>query len=91
MNKKTVAIILETIPVISAALAIGLIVSSVESVILSRVIAIAMLLGFSGFLFFIIGRLMSKDKAVLILGILDILATVGVVGFYVIAIFCFGL
>ena len=86
--KKTIAIILEIIPVICAPLSIGLILSKFDSPIISSVIAVTMLLGFLGFVFFILGRLLAKEeKAVRILGVLDILATVAVIGFYVLIFF----
>jgi hypothetical protein len=57
-----------------------------------RVISITMMLAFFGFLFFILGHKFAKeDKLVRILGVLDLLATVCVVGFYILAIFSFGL
>ena len=50
------------------------------------------MIAFFGFVFFIIGRkLVREDKTILVLGILDILATLFILGIYVIAIFSFGL
>ena len=87
MNRKTVAIIIELIPVIAAPLAIVLMLAAVDSTVIRWVINIATLIGFLGFVFFIVGRIIGKkSKAIIFLGILDILATLSIVGFYVLAI-----
>ena len=91
MNKKTVAIILEIIPILAAIAAITLMISSFDSGVVRSAILASVILSFLGFLFFIVARKLSKDKVVLILGIFDILATFSIVGFYVLAIFVFGL
>ena len=92
MNRKTAAILVEIIPILSAAVSFPLILSAYDSAMVRRVISITMLLAFLGFLFFIIGRkLAKKDRLVRILGVLDLLATVCVVGVYILAIFSFGL
>ena len=83
---------MEIIPILSAAVSFPLILSAYDSALIQRVISITMLLAFLGFLFFIIGRKLAKeDKLVRILGVLDLLATVCVVVFYILAIFSFGL
>ncbi|MCR5802856.1 MAG: hypothetical protein K6G47_01215 [Clostridia bacterium] len=92
MNKKSIAIILELIPVVAAPLAIALMVASIDSSAIRWVINICTLIGFLGFVFFIIGHKLGKNsKPVIILGVLDILATLSIIGFYVLAIFSFGL
>ena len=92
MNRKTAAVLMEIIPILSAAVSFPLILSAYDSALIQRVISITMLLAFLGFLFFIIGRKLAKeDKLVRILGVLDLLATVCVVVFYILAIFSFGL
>ena len=93
MNKKTLAIILEIIPIIAAIVALTLIFSPIEAGgALQIIIYIATFLGFIGFVFFIIGRKLARgDKAVLIFGILDFVATASIVGMYVLAILSFGL
>lgn len=92
MNRKTVAIILELIPIISAPLTYLLIVSDIDFDPIKKVIPVTMLLAFLGFVFFFIGRKIDReDRAVRILGILDWFATVFVIGIYVIAIFSMGL
>jgi hypothetical protein len=92
MNRKTAAVLMEIIPILSAAVSFPLILSAYNSALIQRVISITMLLAFLGFLFFIIGRKLAKeDKLVRILGVLDLLATVCVVVFYILAIFSFGL
>ncbi|MCR5604750.1 MAG: hypothetical protein K6G27_13765 [Lachnospiraceae bacterium] len=90
--KKTIAIIAGVIPVVSAIIAIFLMVSHFDSTAIRTVINTTTFLGFLGFIFFFVGRkLAGGDKTVRILGILDLLATVSIVGFYIIAIFAFGL
>ncbi len=93
MKKKNLAIILEIIPIISAIVALSLIFSINETTGFQKVIInITTLLGFLGFVFFIVGRKLARgDKAVLILGILDFVATAGIVIMYVLAILSFGL
>ncbi len=92
MKKKILAIVLEAIPIVSAPLAFSLIRSSLDSSLVRGVICVAMALAFLGVAFFFIGRaLAKKDKVVLILGILDIAATVSVIGFYILVIFLFAL
>ena len=76
MSKKTVAIIAEIIPLISAPLGYFLVVSKYDSAVTRWVIAIAFLLAFLGFVFFFIGRWLG-------------LATLFIVGFYALAIFVF--
>lgn len=90
--KKTIAIILEIIPIISAVTAITLMFMSLDNQTVRGVINVSTVLGFFGFVAFIIGRILEKkDKAVFILGILDIVATLSIIGIYVLAIFSFGL
>ena len=92
MNKKTLAIILEIIPVVSAAATNALIVSAADSGLFRWLIRITMLLAFLGFAFFLAGRrLCREDRVVRILGILACLATVSIAVLYIIAIFSFGL
>lgn len=92
MDKKTIAIVAEIVPVVSAVMAIALMVSPFDNGIVRIIINITVLLGLLGFVFFILGRKLAKqDKAVRTIGILDLLATVSIVAFYVIAIFAFGL
>lgn len=92
MNKKTTAILLELIPVISAPVYYLLLVSENDSPMIRRGIASTMLLAFLGGVFSLIGRrLAGEDRAVRILGVLDWLATASVIGFYILAIFLFGL
>ena len=83
MNKKTIAIVLELIPVLSAIAAFVMIFSSYTPAQGSPEIGITMLLAFLGFVFFFVGRKLAKeDKAVRILSVLDLLATFSVVGLY---------
>ena len=90
--KKILAIILEAIPVVSAIVYCVLLFSQVDSSLVRGVIAAAMLLALLGVVMFFIGRKLAKgDKAVLILGILDWLATVSVIAVYAVAFMVFAL
>ena len=92
MNKKTIAIILELIPIISAITSFILIASHYDVTIARHIIKITIILSFIGFIFFLIGRkIIKKDKLVKILGILDLFATLYVILLYLIAFFSFGL
>ena len=87
MNKRTNIIIAELVPVVSAILAITLIMLPFDSSAIRGLIDILTLLGFSGFVFFFISRRLGKeDRTVKILGILDLLATASIIVFYIIAI-----
>ena len=90
--KKTIAILLEALPIVSAPLAYLLVISDYNSPLIRAVIGITFLFAFLGFVFFLIGRKLAKDdKIVRILGIFDWLATLFIIAIYVIAIFNFGL
>ena len=92
MNKKIIAVIAELIPVICAPLSYFLVVSSFDSDLIRKLIPVTFLLAFLGFVFFFVGRKLTKeDRLVRILGILDCLASVYVVAFYALAIFLFAL
>ena len=92
MKNRTAVILLKLIPVIAAPLAYILMIFPASSKAFGNIIAILTLLGFLGFAFFFIGRKhFREDKAVRILSILDILATLIVVGIYIIAMMVFGL
>lgn len=92
MNKKTIAIIAEIIPIFSTLASFTLLLSAYDSELVRLAISITMPLAFAGFIFFFAGRKLAKEsKTARILGILDLLATVCVIGFYILAIFSFGL
>ena len=92
MNKKIIAILAELVPLVSAVTSYMLIISKFDSSIIRGVIAVTMLLAFFGFAFFFIGRKLAKEsKAVRVLGVLDCITPLLVIGFYVVAIFVFGL
>ena len=87
MTKKTFAVTAELLPIISAPLAIFLMVSPFDSGLIRHIINITTALGILGFVIFAGIRLLVKDsKLVLALGILDILATIVVIGFYVVGL-----
>ena len=84
MNKKYLAIVLELIPVISAVASFTMIFSNITPEEASPVIGTTMLLAFLGFVFSFVGRKLAKqEKVVRVLGVLDLLATLSVVGLYV--------
>ncbi|MCR5273678.1 MAG: hypothetical protein K6E13_11970 [Lachnospiraceae bacterium] len=84
--KRTTAIIIESIPVVSAIAAILLINRDIDSSFLRVITLIVFLLAFLGFVAFFIGRkLAGEDKTVKILGILDWIASVIIVGIYALA------
>ena len=92
MNKKLIAIIAELIPVLSAIASVVLVASPFDTPVIRKIIAITFLLAFLGVAFFFLGRRLAKeDKAVRILGVMDCLATAFIVGYYILAIICFGL
>jgi hypothetical protein len=92
LNKRTIALLVEAIPVVSAVLSIALIASSVDSDLVRRVILVSTPLAFLGFVFFFVGRKLAKeDRAVRLVGILDWLATLSIIALYTLAVFSFGL
>ena len=92
MKKKALAIILEAIPILSAVVSIGLILSPYNSAPIRGIISSGVLLALFGFVFFFIGRRLAKgDRTVRILGIFDWLATASIIILYALAIISFGL
>ena len=93
MNKRRlIAIILEIVPIISAISFYLLLISPLDSAFVRVIISVTMFIAISGVAFFFIGRKVGgKGKAVLILGIFDILSTVFVIGVYTLVAFLFGL
>ncbi|SNU08911.1 hypothetical protein SAMN06297422_12219 [Lachnospiraceae bacterium] len=91
MNKKTVAVVLEIIPIVSAVLSLGLTYSNLDSGAVRVIIMVGMALAFFGFVFFLIGRKLAKEeKIVRILGIFDLLATASIIGFYILVFIALG-
>ena len=92
MIKKALAVTLELIPILAAAVYFVLFSLPVDSEVIRRILLVAVLLALPGFLIFFVGRKLAKgDRTVLILGILDWLATISIVGFYVIAFMSAGM
>lgn len=88
--KKTIAILAELIPVVSAPLSYLLVVSSSDSALVRGLIPVTFLLAFLGFAFFLLGRKLAKEERIVrILGIFDWFATLYVIGFYTLAVFLF--
>ena len=88
MTKRTKAIIIEFIPIISVISALLLLKRDTDSPFLRIITAVAFIFAFVGFLAFFIGRkLAGEDKTVKILGVLDWIATAVIVGTYALAFF----
>ncbi len=88
MTKRTTAIIIELIPILSVISALLLLKRDTDSPFLRIVTAVAFLFAFFGFVAFFIGkRLARADKTVKILGVLDWTATAIIVGIYALAFF----
>ena len=91
MKKKTIAIIVELIPVVSAVVSCLLIFSEFDAASIRQLIQVIMLLAFFGFVFSIVGRRLAKgDRAVRILGVLDWLATLYVFVLYLLVFLSLG-
>ena len=92
MGKKIIAIVLELIPVVSAVVSFYLFTTSKDAALIRQTLLISFVIGLLGIAFFIVGRkLAGDDKAVRILGLLDLVASIYVIVFYVLAIISFGL
>ena len=92
MNKKIIAIVLELIPVVSAVVSFYLFTTSKDSVLIRETLLVSFVFSLLGRAFFIVGRkLAGDDKTVRILGLLDLVASIYVIAFYVLAIISFGL
>lgn len=90
--RTTWAIILELLPVISAPLSYLLLITDNNSRFVGGMFGVTLLLSFLGFVFFFIGRKLAKgNKAVLILGILDWLATAYILALAALIALAFGL
>jgi len=88
MTKRTTAIIIELIPILSVISALLLLNRDIDSPFLRIITAVAYIFAFFGFVAFLLGRkLASEDKTVKILGILDWIATAIIVGTYALAFF----
>ena len=86
MTKRTTAIIIELIPIISVIAALLLLKRDVDSSFLRIITTIVFIFAFFGFAAFFIGRkLASGDKTVKLLGILDWITTAIIIGIYVLA------
>ena len=88
MTKRTTAILIELIPIISVISALLLLKRDTDSPFLRIITAAAYLFAFFGFIAFFIGRkLAGDDKTVKILGVLDWIATAIIVGIYALGFF----
>jgi hypothetical protein len=86
--KKIIAIILEIIPIVSVIAALILFISPLNMKLL---LGIFMVLAAFGFQFFLFAYKLYKSKLTKILGIIDVIASLVVIAFYIVAIFSFGL
>ena len=92
MSKKTAVIIAKLIPLVSAIISYILILGPYNAAWVSKVTGVTVLLALSGYVFFFIGRkLAGEDRALKILGVLDILSTVSIITLYALAVASFGL
>lgn len=92
MSKRSIAVILESLPIASAILYYILFSLHADTGLIRVLLYITMIIAFLGFAFFFFGRkLAGEDKTVKVLGILDWAATLSIIGFYILAIISFGL
>ena len=92
MSRKTIAIIVEAIPLVSIVVFLASVFSAYDSPVMRIVTLVTSALAFLGFVFFFIGRMLARgERIVTILGILDWFATLVTFQLYAIAIFSFGL
>ena len=76
MSRKTIAIIVEAIPLVSIVVFLASVFSSYDSPVMRIVTLVTSVLAFLGFVFFFIGRMLARgERIVTILGILDWFAT----------------
>ena len=88
MTKRTTAILIELVPVLSVISALLLLNRDTDSHFLRVVTAVNFIFAFFGFAAFFIGRRLAReDKTVKILGVLDWTATAIIVGIYALAFF----
>ena len=92
MTKRTTAIIIELIPILSVISALLLLKRDTDSPFLRIVTAGSFIFAFFGFAAFFIGRkLARKDRTVKTMGVLDWTATAIIVGIYALAFFVMGI
>ena len=92
MNKKSIAIIIELIPILSAIISTICIKLTYQSEIIQYISMITVVLSLLGFIFAIIGKkIYGYSNTVKVLGILDVFSTIYIILFYTIVVFIFGL
>jgi len=92
MNKKTLAVILEIIPIVSVITALSLVFASLNNDFVRKIILVAVVISFFGFVFGIIARKLAKgDKLVKVLSIFDFLCPVIIIALYVITFIAIGM
>ena len=88
MTKRTTALLIELIPVLSVIFALLLLKRDTDSPFLRIVTAVSFIFAFLGFVAFFIGKKLAReDKTVKILGVLDWIATAIIAGIYALAFF----
>ena len=88
MTKRTTAILIELIPIVSVISALLLLKRDTDSLFLRMITMVVFIFAFFGFAAFFIGRKLARgDKTVKILGVLDWIATAMIVGIYALAFF----
>ena len=88
MKKRTAAVLIELIPILSVISALLLLNRDTDSPFLRVVTAVSFILAFFGFAAFFIGRKLAReDKTVTILGVLDWTSTAIIMGIYALAFF----
>ena len=91
MSRRTTAILIEAVPIVSLVICCVLMQLHKDSMSVRRIIAFTMLLALFGFVFFFPGRKLDReDRAVRILGILDWMTTIAVVIFYALVFIALG-
>ena len=92
MNKKNLAVILESIPLITVIETYVLVFANLDNDVVRAIILATVTISFFGFIFGIIGRKLSKgDKLVKVLSIFDFLCPVFIIGLYVLVFIAIGM
>ena len=92
MNKKTLVVILEIIPIICVIATYVLVFANLDSDVVRNIITATTSISFFGFIFGIIGRKVVKgDKAVKVLSIFDFICPLFIIGLYVLVIIAIGM
>lgn len=92
MKKRTIVILLKCLPILASVISFICLKLPDDYTIVRVMIKITVIISFFGFIFFFIGKKMSKnDKLIKMLSIFDLLSTLYIIILYIIVIFSFGL